>query len=59
MRLSQIRAAAEKDLKTAADAVMDRFGTLGTIATSDADLFTTLDLNFLEERWPAPMVWQW
>jgi hypothetical protein len=54
IRLSQIRAAAEKDLMTAAAAVMDRFGTLGAISISDdADLFTTLDLNFLEERWPC------
>lgn len=56
IRLSQIRAAAENDLKDAAAAVMDRFGTLGTISTSDDGLFTTLDLNFLEERWPAEMV---
>jgi hypothetical protein len=56
IRLSQIRAAAEKDLMTAAAAVMDRFGALGMVSTSDADLFTTLDFNFLEERWPAEMV---
>lgn len=45
-KLSQLRAAAEKDLAAAEAAVLLRFGTVGPV--TDATTFLTLDLGFLE-----------
>jgi hypothetical protein len=52
-RLSQVRAAAEKDLQLATDAVLDRFGTLGIVTGESDNPFVTIDLNFLTEPWPC------
>lgn len=48
-KLSQVRAAAEKDLALAASAVLERFGTLGVIPSEDVALVWTLDLNYLAD----------
>jgi hypothetical protein len=48
-QLRQMRENAEKDLAIAKEAVLERFGTLGVVA-SDSDVFVaTIDLNFLED----------
>lgn len=46
-KLSQVRAAAEKDLALAEAAVLARFGTLGVVAGDDASPFVAIDLNYL------------
>lgn len=48
-KLSQRRAAAEKDLAAAEALVLTRFGTLGVVASDDANPFVTIDLNFLDD----------
>jgi hypothetical protein len=47
--LNQMRTAAEKDLHLAAAAVLERFGTLGVVASDDDTPFVTIDLNFLDD----------
>jgi hypothetical protein len=47
-KLSQQRAAAERDLAIAEVAVLERFGTLGAVF-ADGDPFVTIDLNFLDD----------
>ena len=44
-KLSQLRIAAEKDLEDTKDAVLERFGTIGTVTPSDASPFWVMDLN--------------
>lgn len=49
--LNQMRASAEKDLASAADDVLLRFGTTGVVAGDDADVFVTIDENVLDDSW--------
>ena len=49
-KLSQLRAAAEKDLAAAKAEVLERFGTVGMIASDDSSPFVTIDLSFLDDR---------
>lgn len=48
-KLSQLRAAAEKDLALAASAVLERFGTVGIVASDSDSPFVTIDLNYLQD----------
>ena len=50
--LQQVRASAERDLAIAEAAVLARFGTLGTVTTSDVFGVTTLTLNINDDRYP-------
>ncbi len=47
-RLSQMRAAAEKDLALAALAVLERFRTLAVVSTDGRNAVTTLEYDFLD-----------
>ena len=47
--LNQVRAAAEKDLAVAEKAVLERFGTLGVVASGDSGAVWSIDLNFLTD----------
>lgn len=51
VRLSQMRAAAEKDLAIAEEVVIARFGTILAVASDTSSLITTLDLNYLGPTW--------
>lgn len=48
-KLSQLRAAAEKDLAEAKAAVMDRFLTLGVVPAESSSPFVSIDLNYLDD----------
>lgn len=48
-KLSQLRAAAEKDLAEAKAAVLERFGTLGVVPAEGSSPFVSLDLNYLDD----------
>jgi len=48
-KLSQLRAAAEKDLAEAKAAVLERFLTLGVVPAEGADPFNYIDLNYLDD----------
>ena len=48
-KLSQLRAAAEKDLAEAKAEVLDRFGTLGVVPADGASPFVSIDLNYLND----------
>jgi len=48
-KLSQLRAAAEKDLAEAKAEVMDRFGTLGVVPAEGSSPFVSIDLNYLDD----------
>lgn len=48
-KLSQLRAAAEKDLAEAKTAVLDRFGTLGVVPAEGSSPFVSIDLNYLDD----------
>ncbi len=48
-KLSQLRAAAEKDLAEAKAEVMDRFGTLGVVPAEGSSPFVSIDLNYLND----------
>lgn len=48
-KLSQLRAAAEKDLAEAKAEVLERFGTLGVVPADGASPFVSIDLNYLND----------
>lgn len=48
-KLSQLRAAAEKDLAEAKAEVLERFGTLGIVPADGASPFVSIDLNYLDD----------
>ena len=48
-KLSQLRAAAEKDLAEAKAAVLERFGTLGVAPAEGSSPFVSIDLNYLDD----------
>lgn len=48
-KLSQLRAAAEKDLAEAKTAVLERFGTLGVVPAEGSSPFVSIDLNYLND----------
>lgn len=48
-KLSQLRAAAEKDLAEAKAAVLERFGTLGVVPAEGSSPFVSIDLNYLDD----------
>jgi len=48
-KLSQLRAAAEKDLAEAKAEVMARFGTLGVVPAEGSSPFVSIDLNYLDD----------
>lgn len=48
-KLSQVRAACDKDLERAAKAVVERFGTVGIVDSDDGGI-TVIDLNYLADE---------
>ena len=48
-KLSQLRAAAEKDLAEAKAEVLDRFGKLGVVPAEGSSPFVSIDLNYLDD----------
>ncbi len=55
-RLSQMRAAAEKDLAIAALAVFERFGTLAIVSSDGSSARMTIAYDFLDEAWVDEVV---
>jgi hypothetical protein len=50
-KLSQLKAAATEELNRLREEVLDRFGTLGVVATGDGDVFASIDVNNLTDAW--------
>ena len=48
-KLSQLRAAAEKDLAEAKASVLERFGTLGVVPAEGSSPFVSIDLSYLDD----------